>query len=508
MIKFLSFILFLFLLLITTNIPSSFENISNNTVKNFTYKLLYSNQTAIFIKGKFESKLRSRNERDLEKYLKAEIVNFIIVDFYPRKVAFVVIRENMGGSAPFYELTALVQSEDGIIQTNSIELGDRIEVKKLEFAKGFILPFGSMRSKLLVTLLAHKEADDSCCSTNEIKKCFTIVSIDKNKYMLMTCEEADKKYPLPIVKKPAVYLYPEKPQKVEVKLDPIGTLTKTIPKYKGKWIVTALPNGTIDGKYFYLFYEVALQNQVKLHNFGWVVEGDKIIGWFKEYLPKLGLNEKERNDFIEYWERELPDCNYYEVRLLDEDFLSKNLKIEINPKPDILIRRIFHFKCIDEKKLELLVPHIITPQRKGFTVVEWGGIVDMNEASLSAQRNERKEGVIVKDGYLIIRVESGGCTGKKDIKHYVTKEEIMKENKKLTRYTITFSKFNYDRCKAFFPNGVPIKYLLKEELGIDTSKPFELKIKNLACPIFSVINCEKTIISNEVNEDNEKVRLR
>ncbi|MFZ1627276.1 MAG: hypothetical protein WAT81_05785 [Candidatus Moraniibacteriota bacterium] len=40
-----------------------------------------------------------------------------------------------------------------------------------------------------------------------------------------------------------------------------------------------------------------------------------------------------------------------------------------------VIRRNFYFKPL-ESQIILEQPNIITPERKGFTVVEWGGLLD------------------------------------------------------------------------------------------------------------------------------------
>jgi hypothetical protein len=63
-----------------------------------------------------------------------------------------------------------------------------------------------------------------------------------------------------------------------------------------------------------------------------------------------------------------------EVKLLDQSFLEANAKLTVSPSPDTVIRVIFHFRPLDENKImEALV--IETPERKGFVVFEWGGIL-------------------------------------------------------------------------------------------------------------------------------------
>ncbi|MDD4901746.1 MAG: hypothetical protein PHE24_01285 [Patescibacteria group bacterium] len=178
----------------------------------------------------------------------------------------------------------------------------------------------------------------------------------------------------PYVKKPAVYLYPEQPTKVSVAVDLKGIITKSDPEYYQGWEVTAEPGGLINGQYDYLFYEAQL-DQLQLPREGWVVAGEKLENWFDSNLPKLGLNGHEKSQFKEYWLAELPPAEYYEIKLLSDSFLAQNMNLKISPQPTTLIRRDFYFQPL-EKKIILAEPRIITPERKGFTVVEWGGMLN------------------------------------------------------------------------------------------------------------------------------------
>ena len=49
------------------------------------------------------------------------------------------------------------------------------------------------------------------------------------------------------------------------------------------------------------------------------------------------------------------------------------MPLEINPKPNTLIRVMMEYKP-SNKYVKLPEQKIITPERKGFVVVEWGGI--------------------------------------------------------------------------------------------------------------------------------------
>ena len=175
-----------------------------------------------------------------------------------------------------------------------------------------------------------------------------------------------------IVKKPAVYLYPTENMKIDVKVNVNGHLTFTEPLYGNGWSVNVSPDGLIDNKYDYLFYEADL-NKIELPNEGWIVEFKNLENWFNEYLPKFGLNEKEKNQFKEYWLEKLRIAKYYEIKLLDNKFLSENMDLIINPAPETIVRLNFYFKPLNTKS-DIKTPEIKSIERKGFTVIEWGGI--------------------------------------------------------------------------------------------------------------------------------------
>lgn len=108
---------------------------------------------------------------------------------------------------------------------------------------------------------------------------------------------------------------------------------------------------------------------------GWVVKYDNLDTWFDDNLPRLGLNEKETTQFKEYWLEKLPEANYYELKIFEKEFLKQNIGLLITPEPDTLIRLEFYFKPLEEK-INIQEPTIKTPERIGFTVVEWGGMID------------------------------------------------------------------------------------------------------------------------------------
>ena len=179
--------------------------------------------------------------------------------------------------------------------------------------------------------------------------------------------------------KPAIYLYPEKDMFVNVSVDAQGFIFKSEPAYNSGWNVFAQKGGLIDGKYDYLYYEVLLIDLIEKPETGWVVDYDNLSSWCDEKLPELGLNDAETMEFKEYWLEMLPESRYYQIGLLSNEFLEKDLRLKVEPKPDTEIRLIFYFKPLDQE-IKLSEPKTNKKERIGFTVVEWGGVIDGSTA--------------------------------------------------------------------------------------------------------------------------------
>lgn len=191
--------------------------------------------------------------------------------------------------------------------------------------------------------------------------------------------------------KPAIYLYPEKETNINVKIASKGQISLTIPNYPNNgWQVTAYPNGKIidNNKTFdYLYYEAKIPNDLidNKTNQGYVVKYEELEQTLKDLLIKLGLNEKEKKDFIEYWLKVLPSSNYYFVGIVPEKTLNDISPLSISPKPDTIIRVALYFKPLDsdsigvDKKVQVSEPNFQEIKRKGFTVVEWGGLFKTDE---------------------------------------------------------------------------------------------------------------------------------
>lgn len=185
----------------------------------------------------------------------------------------------------------------------------------------------------------------------------------------------DERYLL-VDKKPMIYLYPQQETEVTVKVGNPQTLTHTYPKYENEWKVLAKPNGDLKdlktGRNLYALYWEGINTVESNMNEGFIVKGEDTIKFLEEKLEILGLNEREAEEFIVYWLPKLESNKYNFIRFQTEEEINNNMPLEITPKPDTVIRILMEFKGIEEP-IQMQEQKLSTPQRKGFTVVEWGG---------------------------------------------------------------------------------------------------------------------------------------
>jgi len=205
--------------------------------------------------------------------------------------------------------------------------------------------------------------------------------------------------------KPAIYLYPKNKMNVNVKVAPQGHFTYTDPVYdmqKG-WNVTAYPDGQLTwldnvyginskgekrptNSYDYLYYESKIHDSmIEKPTDGYVIAYSDLEQFYRTTLPKLGLNEKETNDYVEYWLEVLPKSDYYFIGLLSEQSVDQIEPMTITPKPDNTLRVRLYYEQLSKEVAEKKMAEIKNPEikntfdRDGFTVVEWGGMVKQDK---------------------------------------------------------------------------------------------------------------------------------
>ncbi len=178
--------------------------------------------------------------------------------------------------------------------------------------------------------------------------------------------------------KPVIYLYPEEDMNVNVKVEPNGGIRLSEPSYGRGWSVFAstkseLYNFSDRQTYPYLFWE-GFGYDYSQSDKGYVVTEREVEPFLKYILAELGLNEKETAHFNKFWVPKIKEQKkpYYFITFLPKNEFDKIAPLTVEPKPDTVIRVFMDYQGLDQfKNVEPL--RIVTPERKGFTVVEWGG---------------------------------------------------------------------------------------------------------------------------------------
>lgn len=205
--------------------------------------------------------------------------------------------------------------------------------------------------------------------------------------------------------KPAIYLYPQKPTKIDITLSKTILIGTNIPKYHNGWNVMAYSNGKIidlqpkytdcnklkqnkvgfeyaynaciNNNYPYIFWDGRqITKPVPKKQEGWVINQSEIQTFLNEKLDKIGFNSTEKIDFISYWQYKLHQQNskYYFIYFLQNEEVDDYAPMNINPKPNSINRILMIVQPIgkpikvNEQKLQKI-------SRRGFSVVDWGGIL-------------------------------------------------------------------------------------------------------------------------------------
>ncbi len=188
-----------------------------------------------------------------------------------------------------------------------------------------------------------------------------------------------------LMRKPVVYLYNPTVLEAKITVEPKGEFTFTYPQYNEGWSVRVNEDQSLtdlsSGKEFpYLFWEAETENlffdfsEKQLD--GWIMKTDTCIGFLEGQLSELGLNEIEQTDFITFWAPILAHSEFAVVQfLVDEAYSNKIAEMTVVPNPESIRRVYLLMAPLDSPYIGLdVVPQEFdTFERKGFTVIEWGG---------------------------------------------------------------------------------------------------------------------------------------
>ena len=154
-------------------------------------------------------------------------------------------------------------------------------------------------------------------------------------------------------------------------------ITHSYPAYDGCWRVSARPDGTLTdlgtGRELYsLYYENISAVPLMQTGEGFVVRGGDTASFLEEKLAILGLSEREAEEFIIYWLPRLEDNAWNYIRFAGRAEIDAEMPLEISPRPDSVIRVLMLCRPLDAP-VEVREQILSTPERTGFTAVEWGG---------------------------------------------------------------------------------------------------------------------------------------
>ncbi len=172
---------------------------------------------------------------------------------------------------------------------------------------------------------------------------------------------------------PNLYLYPEAETDVRVTLGfpQGGRVVASEPPYGDGWQVHITPDGVVDGRYPYLFYEAALPWRVQTRQ-GWVLPGDDLEGGLRSLLGGLGFAGREIDDFVQYWVPLLEGEAAWALYPQDADALAP---VAIQPPPARLRRLWLLARPLSQVQPLLAPAPWPTFERQGYYGLEWGMIL-------------------------------------------------------------------------------------------------------------------------------------
>lgn len=181
--------------------------------------------------------------------------------------------------------------------------------------------------------------------------------------------------------KPNIYIYGEPGTVFDVSFAEPVLLTRTIPAYAQGWRVEIAEDGNliVDGRegYPFLFYESSTIPGIFQTERGFLVTAKDRAAQFSKILGDYGLNERETEDFIEFWDEMLEEDEDYAMYPQATELVDDAMPLEIDGgQVDHYFRLWFCFERVEgESAGDLAQPEIVPARHEGTSVVEWGGMI-------------------------------------------------------------------------------------------------------------------------------------
>ena len=193
-----------------------------------------------------------------------------------------------------------------------------------------------------------------------------------------------------VATKPVIYVYNSNniSSDVDVTIDKNNLSFEYPNRTNGWWYIKTNKEGVtvypskkdrdkdINGKdYNYLFWEDTTTDIFYSLDEGFCIKGKDTREFLETSLVKLGMNQREINEFIVYWLPKMEN-NKYNIISFQTNEYEKYYPLRVNPQPDNILRIFMVYyssnKPIDIKTQDLeSIRHGF--ERKGLYVVEWGG---------------------------------------------------------------------------------------------------------------------------------------
>ena len=183
------------------------------------------------------------------------------------------------------------------------------------------------------------------------------------------------------VMKPNIYVYSQEKRDVSVVFGEPELLTVTIPEYGDGWQVTADAAGLLTDasgeSYEFLFYESVSEPFFFETEEGWQIPADARQERFEEILAGLGFQEREIDDFTEFWTEKLePDTDYL-MYPQGTERVDLAMPVTVTEEPECLERIWFVF--VEDRGQGAEEPSGYELTRGGedctYYVLEWGGLI-------------------------------------------------------------------------------------------------------------------------------------
>lgn len=186
-----------------------------------------------------------------------------------------------------------------------------------------------------------------------------------------------------LVRKPVIYLYDsDSSQQYDIRLGFDGSFMAVYPPFNREkgWRCNSNSIGqiTIEDKHYpYLFWEGNKALNFELDS-AFVVARTELIPFLDSSLSLLGLNNKERTDFITYWLPELNASAYNLIHFAGPAY-ARQVPMQVHPRPASLLRIFMVFKGLFAP-IDLPHQKLKAAIRNKNCLVEWGGLNIGNKA--------------------------------------------------------------------------------------------------------------------------------